>query len=107
MPQSTRARIFQRPRTATQSGRAGGAGTWVLHFVPSERERNDPLMGWWGSGDTLGQVRLRFDTREEAIAFAERKGIAYDVEIPPKTHGIKPKAYADNFRYGRTENWTH
>jgi hypothetical protein len=106
MPESTRARIFLRPKTAMQSGTAG-TQNWVLQFEPGERERNDPLMGWWGSSDTNGQVRLRFDSREEAIAFAEKKGIAYDVEIPPRTHAIKPKAYADNFRYGRTENWTH
>ena len=106
MPESTRARIFQRPKTAMQSGTAG-TGNWVLQFEPGERERNDPLMGWWGSQDTQGQVRLRFDTREEAIAFAERKGIAYEVEIPPRPRTLKPKAYADNFRYGRTENWTH
>jgi hypothetical protein len=106
MPESNRARIFQRPKTAMQSGTAG-AGNWVLQFEPGERERNDPLMGWWGSQDTQGQVRLRFDTREEAVAFAEKKGIAYDVEIPPRARALKPKAYADNFRYGRTENWTH
>jgi ETC complex I subunit conserved region len=106
MPESTRARIFQRPKTATQSGTAGTAD-WMLHFEPGERERNDPLIGWWGNRDTKGQVRLRFDTREEAVAFAEQNGIAYDVEIPPRKHGIVPKSYADNFRYNRMENWTH
>ncbi len=106
MPDFNRARIFQRPKTAMQSGLAG-AGAWMLHFEPGERDRNDPLMGWWGNCDTQGQVRLRFDTREEAIAFAEKNGIPYELEIPPRKPGIKPKAYADNFRYGRTENWTH
>ena len=101
-----RARIFQRPKTATQSGHAG-AGNWVLEYQPTEREMNDPLMGWWGSSDTLGQVRLRFDTSADAVAFAEKKGVAYDLEVPPATRPIEPKAYADNFRYGRAENWTH
>ena len=87
-----RARIFQRPKTPTQSGHAG-AGNWVLEYQPTEREKNDPLMGWWGSSDTLGQVR--------------QKGVAYDLEVPPASRPIKPKAYADNFRYGRAENWTH
>lgn len=101
-----RARIFQRPKTATQSG-AAGAGNWVFEYEPTEREVNDPLMGWWGHGSTLGQVRLRFDTQEEAVAFAERHGVPYDVEIPPRPRANKPKVYADNFRFGRTENWTH
>ncbi len=101
-----RARIFLRPKTAMQSGTAG-TGNWVLQWEPDQRERNDPMMGWWGSGDTNGQVRLRFDTREAAVAFAEGQGIPYDVEIPPRPRTLKPRAYADNFRYGRVENWTH
>ena len=47
--------------------------------------RADPLMGWTSSGDTRQQVKLRFDTRELAIAYAEREGLAYTVapEPPP------------------------
>ena len=101
-----RARIFKRPKTATQSGTAG-AGFWVLDWQSEHREVNDPLMGWWGSGNTQGQVRLRFDTREEAVAYAEANGIAYELEAPPPEKPIRPKVYADNFRYGRAENWTH
>ena len=63
-------------------------------------------MGWSGGGDTQAQVSLRFDSREEAIAFAERNDIPYDIELPPPRRH-KPKAYADNFKYGRSENWTH
>ena len=101
-----RARVFRRPKTATQSGQAK-AGDWVFEYQPEERERNDPLMGWWGSSDTRGQVRLFFDTQEQAVAYAEANGVPFDLEAPPETKPIKPKAYADNFRYGRSENWTH
>ena len=101
-----RARIFRRPKTAMQSGVAG-TENWVLEWAPSLPEINDPLMGWWGRGDTRGQVKLRFDSQEQAVAYAEANGVAYDVEIPPATAKLKPKAYADNFRYGRDENWTH
>lgn len=101
-----RARIYQRPKTATQSGTAG-AGMWVLDYMPAERERNDPLMGWWGSADTQGQVKLSFATREDAVAYAEANAIAFDIEEPPPPKPLRPKAYADNFRFGRTENWTH
>ena len=55
-------------------------------------------MGWIGSADTQAQVRLRFATREEAVAYAEKHGIAYDLELP-QDRRVKPKAYADNFRY--------
>jgi hypothetical protein len=100
-----RARIFQPPKTAMQSGRAR-THEWALEFLPSHGRHPDPLMGWSGGGDTQTQVKLSFDTREEAIAYAERAGIQYDVELP-QTRRIKPKAYADNFKWGRIENWTH
>jgi len=101
-----RARIFQRPKTSMQSGLAHTGG-WVLDFQPAEREVNDPLMGWWGSGDTLGSVRLAFDTPEDAKAYADKHGITYDFDPAPASRPVKPRAYADNFRYGRADNWTH
>ena len=101
-----RARIYQRPKPATQSGRATG-GEWLLDFQTEQRQVNDPLMGWWGSANTSGQVKLRFDSSEQAVAYAEKHGLDYQVEQPPAPKPIKPKAYADNFKYGRPENWTH
>jgi hypothetical protein len=100
-----RARIYQPPKTAMQSGWAG-THQWVLEFETSSPLRPDPLMGWIGSADTQAQVHLHFDTSEEAVAYAEKHGIAYDLELP-QARRVKPKAYADNFRYGRIENWTH
>jgi hypothetical protein len=63
-------------------------------------------MGWIGGGDTQAQVHLRFDTREEAIAYARKAGLSYDLELPPIRVRVA-KVYADNFKYGRLENWTH
>lgn len=101
------ARIHCPPRSAMQSGRAKSQG-WLLEFAPAERRALDPLMGWYGSGDTRGQLRLSFSTQEAAEAYARANGIAYEVEpLPPQKTEIKPKVYAENFRYGRTENWTH
>jgi hypothetical protein len=89
-----------------QSGRAL-TRAWVLVFAPAEPRKADPLMGWIGSGDMVAnQVRLRFPTLEAAEAYAKAHGIDYEVE-PPHAPALKPKAYADNFRYGRGENWTH
>jgi hypothetical protein len=100
-----RARIFQPPKNAMQSGWAKTHG-WAIEFVNDHARRPDPLMGWIGGGDTQTQVKLTFETREEAIAYAERAGLQYEVELP-QSRRIKPKAYADNFKYGRIENWTH
>jgi len=73
---------------------------WVLEYEQATSRTPDPLMGWSSAADTLNEVRLKFDSLEEAKAFAESRGIAYTVE-PPHTKAIKPKAYADNFRFDR------
>ncbi|MEK9722535.1 MAG: ETC complex I subunit [Rhodospirillaceae bacterium] len=91
----TEARIFQPAKTAMQSGRAN-ARNWVLEFEPAEARRADPLMGWISSGDTEGQVRLKFHSKEEAIAYATRRGLAYQV-AEPKRRRVRTRSYADNF----------
>jgi hypothetical protein len=104
---SQKARIYRTPKSAMQSGRAR-THAWTLQFEPAGQKRIDPLTGWTGSGDTNGQLRLTFPTAEAAAAYAEAKGIPYEVEHAPIVHtAIKPKSYSDNFRFGRTDNWTH
>ena len=99
------ARIFKPARTAMQSGEAR-TKEWVLEFAPASPRSADPLMGWTSSRDTQTQVRLEFDTKEEAIAYATREGLAYTV-VDPKPRKPIRKSYADNFLYGRIGNWTH
>ncbi len=99
------ARIFQPAKTAMQSGRAG-TRKWVLEYAPEQRKEADPLMGWTGSGDMRGQLRLKFDTKEEAVAYAKKNHISYRL-IEPKERRVKPKAYANNFAFNRAESWTH
>jgi len=100
-----RARIFQQPKSSMQSGQAN-THDWVLEYGQSEQRQQDPLMGWFGSGDTQSQLRLNFPDKEEAVAYAERHSIPYDLELPP-VRIRRPKAYADNFRFDRRQNWTH
>ena len=92
----TVARIIEEQRKTTQSGKAQ-AGRWTLEFERQEAQRPDPLTGWNGSGDTNTQVRLRFDSKEEALAYAKRKGLTTHV-VPAAPVGLKLQAYADNFR---------
>ena len=100
-----KARIYQPAKTAMQSGRAK-TRQWVLEYEPTRRQQLDPLMGWPGAGDTLQQVQLKFDTLEEAVAYANRNGIAYNVQHT-KQRILKPKAYADNFAVSRKIPWSH
>jgi hypothetical protein len=99
-----RARIYQPPKNAMQSGR-GNTRQWVLEYELSPRTP-DPLMGWASTDDTLSQVQLEFETKEQAVAYAEKHGIDYQVFEPAPT-ALKPKSYADNFRYDRKVPWTH
>jgi hypothetical protein len=92
----TVARIVQEQRKTTQSGKAQ-AGGWTLEFERQQAQRADPLTGWNGSGDTNTQIRIRFDTKEEALAYAERKGLTVHL-VPAAPVSLKLQAYADNFR---------
>ncbi len=100
------ARIFRPSKTAMQSGR-GKTQEWLLEFEPNAARRSDPLMGWTVTTDTeSSQVRLAFDTSEEAVRYAEQHGIAFQL-IDPKPVKRIIKAYADNFAFGRKVPWTH
>ena len=79
---------------------------WVLeHEIEAPREI-DPLMGWTSSRDMKQQLRLSFDSKDEAVAYAERNGIPYRV-MEPKPRKAVRKSYSDNFRFGRIGSWTH
>jgi len=95
----TLARIYRPAKTATQSGRALTA-SWLLTYEVATPRTPDPLMGWSSAGDTLNEVRLRFDTLDEAVAFAKKSGLDYTVSEPHEPR-FRPKAYADNFRWQR------
>ena len=99
------ARIYRPAKTAMQSGRAN-TRLWELSFEPAAARTPDPLMGWTQSTDMNGQVRLRFTTREEAVAYAKRYGIAFEVSQDPQNKTII-KSYADNFAFQRKRPWTH
>jgi hypothetical protein len=99
------ARIFKPAKTAMQSGQAR-TKEWVLEYDPEAPREIDPLMGWTSSADMKSQIRLSFDTRQDAVAYAQRNGIPYRV-LEPKPRRPVRKSYADNFRFGRPTPWTH
>jgi hypothetical protein len=88
-----RARIYRPSKTA-------------MEYEPESPQTIDPLMGWTSSADMRSQLLLEFDSRDEAVAYAESHEIPYQVFEPdlPKS---RPKSYSDNFRFDRKEPWTH
>ena len=89
---------------------SGSAKTqqWVLEFAPASAREVDPLMGWTSSDDMQSQVRLRFDSRAAAEAYAAAQGIDCDVTEPkPRQQTIRPRGYGENFATDRKGVWTH
>ena len=102
-----RARIYQPARNAMTSGMAK-THAWVLEFSADEARAIDPLMGWTGSSDTQSQVRLRFDTKKAAKAYAKAKGIDAVISTPHKRKPIvRAGGYGENFATNRRRVWTH
>ncbi len=94
-----KAKIYQPAKTAMQSGQ-GKTHFWLLEYKTTKPMTPEPLMGWSTMSDTLQQVKLKFDSKEEAIAYAEKKHITYEL-FEPKSRKITPKSYAANFANDR------
>ena len=80
-----------------QSGR-GKTKQWVLEYENETARTPEQLMGWVSSGDTMNQVKMRFDSQADAIKFAKSKGLDYKVAAE-QVRKTKPRNYGDNFKY--------
>lgn len=99
------ARIYRPAKTAMQSGKAK-TESWMLEFEPEQPRKVEPLMGYTSSRDMKSQIRLSFETKEEAVAYAQKNGIAYSVQEPKETRR-RVVSYSENFRFDRKQPWTH
>ena len=68
---------------------------WIIEFI-TEQPGTNPLMGWESSTDTLSELKLEFSSKENAIEYAKKNKIDYEL-IEPKIRKINKKSYADNF----------
>ena len=101
------ARIYQPARNAMQSG-VGKTNQWVLEFAPAAARKLDPLMGWTSSSDMNSQVRLKFESAEAALEYAEEHGIEAQVSKPQKRKPVvRQGGYGENFATNRRGSWTH
>ena len=99
------AKIYRPAKSVMQSGKAANK-RWLLEFASNIAPRTEALMGWLSSADPSGQVKLSFETKEEAIAFARTHKIPHRVTEPEEPKRII-KAYGDNFGFRRREPWSH
>ena len=89
-----KAKIYKPAKTAMQSG-TRNTKNWILEFESMNKEIN-PLTGWISSKDTISEVRMKFSTKELAVAYAKKNNIKYKIVKNKKRSFIK-KSYADNF----------
>ena len=98
-------KIYRPSKTAMQSG-FGKTKKWLAEYISKEEMVKDSLMGWNSSSDTKSQIRVFFNTKEQAVEWAKNNNYQYFVE-EPKLRKINLKSYASNFDISRKESWTH
>ncbi len=99
------ARIYCPAKTAMQSGAA--KTRWLLEYDAESAREVEPLMGWTSSTDMKSQLKLWFDSADEAVAYATRNDIPYRVEMAAEAKARKGMSYSDNFKFSRVGQWTH
>ena len=99
------AKIYRPRPSAMTSGRAK-THHWILEFDSAEPRLIDPLTGNAVSTDTREQVRMTFDTLDEAVSYCKANDIPHRVHGAQSTKRI-PRSYADNFAFDRKLPWTH
>lgn len=95
------AKIYQPAKSAMSSGVAKSR-QWILEFAADGARRKDSYTGWNSIDGTANQVKLKFDTLEEAQAYAAAQGLAVRIDKPQKRKR-QAKSYSDNFRHDRIE----
>jgi len=91
-----KAKIFKPAKTAMQSGRSK-FNKWVLKFSDKKNQLKDTMMGWNGGSSTISQIELKFSSKEEAVNYAKKNGIDYEV-LETSERKVINKSYADNFK---------
>ncbi|MEM9716775.1 MAG: ETC complex I subunit [Pseudomonadota bacterium] len=101
------AKIYRPARSAMTSG-AAKTKEWVLEYAPDAPRKIDPLMGWIGNSDMKQQIKMQFESKDAAIAYAEANGIPFQV-VEPKSrkHVVRKGGYGENFATNRRGAWTH
>ena len=98
-------KIYKPSKTAMQSG-FGKTKKWLAEFISSEEAVKDTLMGWNSTSDTNSQIKIFFDTKDQAIEWAKNNNYQFVID-EPKVRKVTIKSYASNFDINRKESWTH
>ena len=89
-----KALIYIPNKNPMQSG-LGKTNKWILEYETKNPTRN-PLMGWESSNDTFSELKLEFSSIDQAINYAKKMKIDFEI-IEPKKRKVIKKSYSDNF----------
>ena len=64
-------KIYKPSKTSMQSG-FKKTKLWLAEYISEVEKVKDSLMGWNSSLDTKSQIKLFFDTKEQAIEWAKK-----------------------------------
>lgn len=81
-----------------QSG-SYGTRRWMIEFDTKERWEN-PLMGWTSTADPLSNMKVDFESAEDAADFCFKNGWNYYIE-PKQMRTFKSKSYGANFSWNK------
>lgn len=90
------ARITKPTKNCMQSG-TENTRLWQIQFEELERWEN-PCMGWGSSGDPVSSLKIKFTSKEQAIAFCEKNNWRWYTDKSQEKKRSK-RSYADNFSF--------
>lgn len=91
-------RIYKEKKSPVQSSKP--QGKWILEAVPNvQNSYYSSCMHWNASQDSTKQIKIKFDSYEEAAKYAQSQGmrITSYVEDDMATKKMKKNSYLDNF----------
>ena len=94
--------IYKGSKTPTQSGNAK-TKFWYIKFDEDFIYEEDFMTGWKGNTAPINNIKIKFSTLEQAIAYAENKNYKYQVLNESKGK-LNVKSYSDNFRFNRNRS---
>ena len=94
--------IYKATKNVMQSGQ-GKNETWLLEYDEAIVRAPEALNGWTSASNATGQIQLKFNTLEQAQAFAKEQGLETIVK-PSSTRKVRPRNYSDNFKYIPADN---
>lgn len=85
-------RIYKPSKNVMQSA-PNAEDRWIVQYLGSKKYVTDPVMGWTSSSNVKTHMSMSFDTKEEAIAYCEKKNLSYEVSKPAKRK-VQIRSYA-------------